>query len=269
MNRLDAAALRQTICPDSREKLEALEVFDEIDSTNSYLLQMPAPRPGRFRVALADRQTAGRGRRSREWVSPPASGLYLSLAYTFPVYPGGLSALTLVTGMAVIDALAATGVKGVLLKWPNDLVLGNEKLGGILTEVQHDGGTALTVVTGVGLNIQLPDTHEIGLDSEWARRATDMTSVAGGPPERDVLAKEVLDELVGACTVFANGGFERFADRWPAIDWLLGKDIVVDDERHKIAGMAAGVDKDGALLVQTSDGERRRVISGSIRLAEQ
>ena len=269
MSRLDAAALRQAIRPDSLQKLEELEVFDAIDSTNTYLLQMPAPPPGMFRVALANSQTAGRGRRNRQWISPPGSGLYLSCAYTFPVYPGGLSALTLVTGIAVIDALAVAGVKGVLLKWPNDLVIDNAKLGGILTEVQHNGGAALTAVTGVGLNIALPDTHDIGLDSEWAKRATDMRNVSGGPPAPDILAAAILVELLDACTGFADGGFERFADRWPAIDWLLGKDIVVKNERYEIEGMAAGVDKDGALLVQTGDGERRRVISGSIRLADR
>ena len=263
----DPAALRQSLRPESLQRLEELEVFDEIDSTNTYLLAMPAPPIGMFRVAMAGHQTAGRGRRDRAWVSPPDSGLYLSFAYTFPVYPGGLSALTLVTGIAVIDALAAAGVNGVLLKWPNDLVLDNAKLGGILTEVQHDGATALTVVTGVGLNIELPDAHDIGLDSEWARRATDMQSAAGGPPQRNRLAAVILDELVSACVEFADRGFERFAVRWPAIDWLLGKDIVVFDERNRIEGMAAGVDKDGALLVQTRDGARRRVISGSIRLA--
>ena len=268
MSCLDAAVLRQSIRPESLQRLEELEVFDEIDSTNSYLLQMPAPPAGMFRVALADHQTAGRGRRNREWVSPPGSGLYISIAYTFPVYPGGLSALTLAIGMAVIDALSAAGVKGVLLKWPNDLVLDNAKLGGILTEVQHDGASAITAVIGLGLNIELPDSLDVGLESEWARRAADMRNVVGGAPAREVLAAGVLDELASTCIEFESGGFERFADRWPSIDWLLGKDVIVNDETRKLEGMAAGVDKDGALLVRTRDGDRRRVISGTIRLVE-
>lgn len=268
MSRLDATVLRQSIRSDSRQRLEELEVFAEIDSTNTYLLQRPGPPPGMFRVALADHQTAGRGRRNRGWVSPPDSGLYLSFAYTFAAYPRALSALTLAIGMAVIDALAATGVKNVLLKWPNDLVLDNAKLGGILTEVQHEGGTAITVVTGIGLNIELPAGLDIGLDSEWAQRATDLSHVSGGPPDMEALAAGVVDELASTCVEFESGGFARFVDRWPAIDWLLGKDVVVDDEARSIEGMAAGVDRNGALLVQTESGERRRVLSGSIRLAQ-
>lgn len=267
MNRLDAAVLRQSIHTDSERRLEELEVFAEIDSTNTYLLQMPAPSPGMFRVAAADHQTAGRGRRGRHWESPPGSGLYLSFAYSFAKYPQGLPALTLAVGIAVIDALTEFGVKGVSLKWPNDLVLDNAKLGGILTEMQHEGRSVITVVTGIGINVELPESHDVGLDSEWAQRAADLSQQIDVMPEKEALAAAIVDEVVSACTDFESRGFAFFADRWPAVDWLLGKDVVVDDEQHTVEGMAAGVDTDGALLVRTDDGQRRRVISGSIRLA--
>jgi BirA family biotin operon repressor/biotin-[acetyl-CoA-carboxylase] ligase len=84
----------------------------------------------------------------------------------------------------------------------------------------------------------------------------------------EALAAGVVDELASTCVEFESGGFARFADRWPAFDWLLGKDVVVDDEARSIEGMAAGVDRNGALLVQTKSGERHRVMSGSIRLAK-
>ena len=90
-----------------------------------------------------------------------------------------------------ISKICRKVVKNVLLKWPNDLVLENAKLGGILTEVQQGDGSAITVVTGVGLNIELPAGLDVGVDSEWAQQATDLSHVSGGPPDMEALARAV------------------------------------------------------------------------------
>ena len=134
MTNLDADAILGGLGEFASHRIEEFETFAEIESTNSYLLQQPAPSPGRVRVALTDNQTAGRGRHGRTWQSPPGSGLCLSMGYTFARQPSNLPALTLAIGLGVTEALSEVGVHGVLLKWPNDLMADDGKLGGILTE---------------------------------------------------------------------------------------------------------------------------------------
>jgi BirA family biotin operon repressor/biotin-[acetyl-CoA-carboxylase] ligase len=122
-------------------------------------------------------------------------------------------------------------------------------------------------VAGVGLNVELPESHNVGLDSEWAQRATDLRQRVEVLPAKESLAASVVDEIAKTLADFERSGFACFAERWPSIDWLLGKDVLVEDEQRTIKGMAAGVDTDGALLVRIDNGQRCRVISGSIRLA--
>lgn len=153
--RLDSDVIRRSLDEATARRLEILEVFSEIDSTNTYLMQQPGPFPGQVRVAVTDNQTAGRGRHGRTWQSPAGSGLCLSMAYSFASSPADFPALTLAIGLGAISALQSLGVGGVQLKWPNDLIVMNGKLGGILTEAQTQSAGAVTVVTGIGLNVDL------------------------------------------------------------------------------------------------------------------
>src|SRR5690606_16684163 len=107
---------------DERASLEALEAFESIESTNTWLLWQPAPAAGRFRAAIADYQTHGRGRRGRRWIAPPGAAICLSLAGTFEQSPGNLPSLTLAMGVGVASALRTLGAADIRLKWPNDLV---------------------------------------------------------------------------------------------------------------------------------------------------
>jgi len=153
MSILNAGHIRESINSRSATHLESLEVFDEIDSTNSYLLEQAPPSAGHYRVALAEHQTAGRGRQGRSRQSPRESGIYLSISYTFAETPEQLSSLTLAVGIGVAQTLEQLGVRRVALKWPNDIVVGNGKVGGILTEVVAGSIHRTTVVVGIGLNV--------------------------------------------------------------------------------------------------------------------
>ena len=115
MTSLDAEVIRQLAKDPVRERLAHIKVFSEIDSTNSYLMQMPAPEPGRLSVAVTNNQTAGRGRHGKTWQSPPGSGLCFSAAYTFALQPENLPALTLALGLGAIDALESLGASGIEL----------------------------------------------------------------------------------------------------------------------------------------------------------
>ena len=265
MSSLDASDVRRFVPEPAAVQLDELEAFASIDSTNTYLLHQPPPGPGRCRVAIADEQTSGRGRRSRRWISPPGSGLCLSIAYTFARRLEQLPALTLALGVGVVDALARLGVDGVSLKWPNDIVAMDRKLGGILTEVHTGSGDGVTVVAGVGINIDLPDGLSLGDASGWVHRPVDLRSIAIDVPPRERLAATIVGALVDVFARFGELGFSVFVREWQLRDWLKGREIIADMPDGRVAGTAAGVDSDGALIVNAAAGPMR-VINGSIEL---
>ena len=265
MSNIDATAIHDSLNSDVAARLDQLEVFAEIDSTNSYLLQQPAPAAGKHRVAIADHQTAGRGRQNREWISAPGASLCLSLAYTFSSRPDNLPGLTLAIGVAAVNALSETGVDGVDLKWPNDIVARNGKLGGMLAEAQFRGDANATVVAGIGLNVDLPVTLIQDNASRWSQRATDLNSLVATPPSREIISGALIDNFVNALRIFETSGFGPFIESWRHHDWLCGRRITVEQTNGSISGTASGVDDDGALLLRSED-TITRIISGSIIL---
>lgn len=264
MTRLDADTIRTVLGDLASSRLAGIETFAEIDSTNSYLMQCEAPVPGRFRVALTDNQTAGRGRHGRRWSSPPDSGLCLSIGYTFARQPGDLAALTLAIGLGVVDGLEELGAPGVQLKWPNDLIANDGKLGGILTETQPLPGGAIAVVSGIGLNVDLPEKFDLPDRLDGPQHVIDLTGFTDSVPPLNQLAARLIDRLCMTCVTFEQGGFPPYAERWSEHDWLLGRALVVNTPGQQVAGIGAGVAADGALLVDTGGGSVSRVTSGTV-----
>ncbi len=266
MSKLDVAGVQQPLTELAIAKLEKLESFSSIASTNTYLMSQPPPPAGRYRVAVADHQTSGRGRHYRRWISAPGSGLCLSFSYTFSTGIEKLEGLTLAIGVGIIDALRHLEVDGVSLKWPNDIVALDGKLGGILTEVQSGRPDHVTVVTGIGLNVDIPQRIDFGVESDWAHRAVDLKSISSSLPGRELIAGTVIEYLNLTFNRFEETGLRAFMGEWRQHDWLLGRDITVDMPDKQITGTAAGVGEDGALLVDSRGGQVR-VISGSIVMA--
>lgn len=266
MSKPDVGNIQRSLSGLASSKLEKLDAFSSITSTNTYLLSQPAPPTGRYRVAVADHQTSGRGRHYRHWMSAPGSSLCLSVAFTFGRPVEQLAGLTLAIGTGVVGALQQLGFNEVALKWPNDIVALDSKLGGILTEVQPGKAPGTTVVTGVGLNVQLPEDTDFGAGSDWSGRAVDLKSVRQELPERDLLTATMIDHLFSTCSQFDELGFAGFAEGWQQHDWLRDREVVVDLPDKRVTGIAAGIDDDGALLID-SKGSLSRVISGSIVMA--
>ena len=270
---LDAEAIRRHLDA-AGVQVDALEVFPEIESTNTYLMEQPylmeqsAPSDGRVRVALTDNQTAGRGRLGRTWLSPPGSGLCLSLAYRFASHAEELYAVTLAVGVSIVAELEAQGAKGVQLKWPNDLVVGDGKLGGILTEARTQQSGGVIVVTGVGLNVDLSSRPDLMLETEWAQRAVDLESCVAELPERNALAASLVSAIGGALRDYEAAGFGPFRERWQEHDWLRGKAIAVETPQHRTSGVAMGIADDGALLLDTGLDGMARITAGTVTLAD-
>jgi BirA family biotin operon repressor/biotin-[acetyl-CoA-carboxylase] ligase len=263
MSTLDATQVRGLLSAGTAAALDRIEFFESIPSTNTYLLEQAPPRAGRCKVVIADYQSAGRGRHFRRWVSPPGAGLCLSFAYTFDQTPKQMPSLTLAIGVSATAALRNLGAHGVGLKWPNDIVALDGKMGGILTEVQARGDAEVTVVAGIGLNLDLPPGVADGIESDWARRPVDLKSVVDTVPTLEVILAALIDSLFAAMQKFATLGFPGFAADWAESDWLRDREVTVDLPDRQITGIAIGVDVDGALLIDRGK-ERSRVVSGSI-----
>ena len=190
----------------------------------------------------------------------------MSFGFTFSRKIEQLPGLTLAIGVGVIGALQHLEIEGVSLKWHHELVALAGQLGGILTKVQSGKGNGITVVTGVGLNVHVRDKFDFGTESDWAHQVVDLNSIRPDPPARELLAGTIVDHLYWTFSRFEDSGFAGFAQEWQQHDWLRGREITVDMPDKQVTGIAAGVDDDGALIIDNKSG-RNRVISGSVVMA--
>ncbi|MEX2496839.1 MAG: biotin--[acetyl-CoA-carboxylase] ligase [Woeseia sp.] len=260
----DAEAIACRLGASLRAQLDPIEVFPELPSTNSYLLQQKAPEPGRFRAALAEHQTAGRGRNGKTWIAAPCSSLCLSLACTFKKTPDNLASLTLAIGAGVAEVLMRLGASDIALKWPNDLIARGGKLGGILIET-HAGGAG--VVIGLGLNVNLPKDLRESLASSGTDRAADLAECMDAAPGMNDLAATMIECVATTVSRYEREGLEAFRASWQRVDWLRGKVVETGETNRRVRGTAEGIDGDGALLVRT-DGGLMRIVSGSVAVAD-
>lgn len=251
----------------------AVEAHDVLGSTNDRLRALAREGAAAWTVVLADQQTAGRGRSGARWHSEPGAGLLLSVL--LPVAAAEVPAhLSLTVGLAVARAVDDAAGVASRIKWPNDVLVHDRKVAGILCEMAVGGGTATGggrsggggVVAGVGINVRAPagggssgDAVD-GLPEEVAASAAVLEREAASPVSRSRLATELLRHLR---PLVAAGGWSAEARRE-----LAARDALRDRRvtTHRGEGVARGLDDDGALLVETAPGERIRVVGGSVRM---
>lgn len=254
---LDAGAIVRALPVGVASGLAGLEVAWSVDSTNAVLLHQDAPEAG-TRVLLAERQTAGRGRRGRAWVSPLAANLYLSCSRRFGGGLARLGGLGLVAGVAAAEALHALGAREVGLKWPNDLVAGGRKLGGLLVEGSGEAAGSARAVVGLGINVRMPDGAGAAIDQPW----TNLSALLPAAPSRDALAAALLARWLPAFDLFDAQGLAPFLPRYAALDALHGRDIwVTAGDGTRTPARALGIAADGALRI-AHDGHERTIHAG-------
>jgi BirA family transcriptional regulator, biotin operon repressor / biotin---[acetyl-CoA-carboxylase] ligase len=258
---LDAGDILDELPQAAAGMLRRLEVYESLESTSDRLLAVTDLPPGRFDACLAEFQTAGRGRRGRRWVAPFASGLCLSVSWSYREAPATLGALSLAAGVAARRALARLGFRQLALKWPNDIVHPQGKLGGILIDLRGEAAGPAYVVVGIGLNVRLSQAARERLRAEGAQ-ALDLAAL-GPPPARNRLAAVVIAELAQALVEYGGRGMAAFADEWQGADALAGRAVRVLHGGQVLEGVARGVDADGALLLEQG-GSRRRILSGEV-----
>jgi BirA family biotin operon repressor/biotin-[acetyl-CoA-carboxylase] ligase len=237
------------------------ETLAECGSTSTLLAERARQGAPAGLLLVADRQTAGRGRRGRNWLSSPETGLTFSVLWRFVGGVSRLAGLSLAVGIAVARALESSGVRGVGLKWPNDILLEGDKLGGILVELESEPGAMLAVI-GIGLNLQLPPAGE----EAFLQRPAALAQALSPLPDRHQILAQVLIDLAEVLDRFAEGGFSVLRSEWQAHhSWQDRQVRLVDGSRLDREGICLGADEDGALLLRTPAGIER-CLSGDLSL---
>jgi BirA family biotin operon repressor/biotin-[acetyl-CoA-carboxylase] ligase len=238
-----------------------VEVADHIDSTSSELLRRNPGTDIHRLLLAAEWQTAGRGRRGRRWTSVVGGSLTFSLGWRFEQGAGFLSGLSLAIGVAIARALEASGFAGVELKWPNDLVYRERKLGGVLVELTGDALGPALVVVGIGLNVRLPEA----LRGDIAQPVTDLAAIADAI-DRNALLARIAAEIARALEQYGRSGFAAFRAEWQRRHALQHQPVdVLLPDGSSTHGSVAGVDADGALLLDRG-GRRLRFVNGEVSL---
>jgi BirA family biotin operon repressor/biotin-[acetyl-CoA-carboxylase] ligase len=200
---LDSDAILAGLQAEAKRALNRLIVLESTVSTNQYLLDLKQTSSGI--ACLAEHQTNGRGRRARAWVSPYGANIYFSLLWNFPGGATDLTGLSLAVGVMVAEALRDYGLHEISLKWPNDILYRQHKLGGILLEMVGNIEGPCQVVIGIGLNVSMSRTLATGIEQAW----TDIRSIIGQKPARNRLVSLLLNQLLIQLPVFEKEGFHR------------------------------------------------------------
>lgn len=268
-----------------------IEIVDETGSTNADLMaqlktlprdRISDGRPGHTPfVKVAYLQTAGRGRRGRPWIAQPGNALLFSTACVLPRPLEGLAGLSLAIGTGVVEALNGLPLAAsarLALKWPNDILLDDGKLAGILIETAWHTQQASAVAIGIGINLHGASELAAQLDEANRRNATPLpgnqpASLSRAWPDANLTETlaAVLNALDATLARFAAEGFRPFRQAWLAAHAYAGREVVLLEHGVEVArGLAAGIDENGQLQIDTPNGIRTAVTGDvSLRLAEQ
>ena len=260
---LNEAKIREALSRRSFEKPIDLHLFSELDSTNRYLKE--ASLSPSLSVCLAEKQTNGRGRFGRQWVSPFGENIYFTGRWQWQACLSKLSGLSLVISLAVLAALqGAIAEHGVLIKWPNDLLWDKKKLAGVLIEVNAESNGQAHLIIGIGININTQTQNQPLTDEKpWCS----LYEITGRYFDRNTIIADLIGLIDNYLEQFKSQGFTSFHQQWQQVDYLQNKWITVSQPSGTLYGQALGVNEGGLLLLQDEQGNRHELSSGDTTLS--
>jgi BirA family biotin operon repressor/biotin-[acetyl-CoA-carboxylase] ligase len=240
---------------------KTIHFFETVDSTNTkaYELALRGAREGE--VVLAESQKKGRGRLGRQWFSPSFSNLYLSVILRPKIPPHQASLITLMAAVATADALRKFSGLDPRIKWPNDILLNDRKVAGLLNEIHSEADRIHFVILGIGINLNMDASM---VSKEIRSRATSLKKEMGQTISRKEFLKTLLGELETWYEVFLKEGGTTILKAWRDRAQIQGKPVNVTSFGETLKGVAIDIDSDGALILETETGERKRVVAGDV-----
>lgn len=231
--------------------------FDTLSSTMDMATQLALKGAGEGTVVLAEAQTKGRGRLGRIWHSPKYKGLYFSLILRPSISLDKASIITLLAGVSICEAIKELSELDLQIKWPNDILMHNKKLGGILTEIKAEVDEVNYIIIGVGLNINNDSKSLIS-------GSTSLKENKASYPSRLKILQEVLYRLELNYQVLGKKGAKPIIDKWRQFAVTLGRRVKVYSHREHLEGEAFDIDSDGGLLIRNDSGITQKVIAGDV-----
>jgi len=245
---------------------KSIHYFREIGSTNSHLRELAEAGATEGTVVVAESQSQGRGRLGRRWESPPFANLYLSILLRPKLLPAHAAQITLMAAVALADAVDGYIPGQAAIKWPNDILIGNKKLAGILTEASCDAEKLYFVILGIGINLNyiaaaMPETIR--------QRATSLMEVTGQPIKRESFLRRLIQGVERCYGELEQAGFDALAPRWQSYFAWRGKRVRVELLDQVTIGVAQGIDRDGALILLDDGAIAHKIVAGDVILLEK
>ena len=237
--------------------------YEETDSTNIRAKDLADRGAPEGTLVVAEKQTRGKGRRGRTWFSPAGGGIYASLILRPVISPGEAPRITLMTAVAVAEALLALIPLVFKIKWPNDILVNGKKIAGILTEISTEMDSVDYIVVGLGLNVNTPKKS---FTQDIREKATSILAETGKPFSRTKLVQAYLQRYEVYYEMFQKGEFEPILDRWKELADIIGQLITVDMAGKMYSGKVMDVDNDGVLILRDDQGDLHRIFSGDVTL---
>jgi BirA family biotin operon repressor/biotin-[acetyl-CoA-carboxylase] ligase len=238
--------------------------YPKLSSTQDMAKELAGQGEREGTVIIAENQTHGRGRKGREWSSPPLQGIYVSIILRPEIKPSQAFQIPLIAGVAVVQAIKRVTPLDPKIKWPNDIIINGKKAGGILTEMSAEIDVTDYVILGIGLNV---NTQESNFPKEIRKVATSLAEQYGEPVSRVKLLQILFSELELLYTQFKAHGFEPIRERWKALSNTIGAWVeIIEMEHKKLEGEAIDIDSDGALIIRERVGSIRKIIAGDVFL---
>lgn len=259
MELLEHERIQQSLARQTQALIRQLDVLPSVDSTNQYLLSSARSLSSQAEVCVAEHQTQGRGRRGRSWQSPYGVNIYLSVRWRYNSGPASLSGLSLALGVVLVQALEQHGAQGLSLKWPNDVLLQQHKVAGVLLDVVGEADGPCTLVAGVGINLGLQTPQASEIEQPWANVSFSRTV------SRNALVGSILDGMLPCLQQFTETGLAPYLSTWQQYDAYRDQAVTLINADRQTCGIARGISENGALRIEI-DGVERNIMAGEVSL---
>lgn len=236
--------------------------YETVGSTNTIAFGL-AEKASEGTVVLADSQDKGRGKLGRTWISPPGVNIYMSIILKPRMKTKDVSLITIMSTVACASALRkVTGIK-VTIKWPNDLMINNKKVGGILTELKAQRQHIISAIVGIGINVNI-DVHDFPDDVK--NIAISLKNEAGLSFSRELIIAEILNEMDRWYKELTMLKKETILETWKNLSSTLGMKVIITSAHETLTGTAESIDIEGMLILRLPSGKSKRISSGDLTI---
>ena len=243
-------------------ELASIEVFQQCASTSGYLKTQELPTDGGVRVVLTEHQPEGQGRRGRGWQTTPYRNLMMTLGKRLSSWPPNPAGLSLAFAVAVHQVIATAGAKTARIKWPNDILVDERKIAGLLVDASGEASGGCDLLFGVGINFFIDAQTGGKIDQPWH----DMKSLKNADMSRNQMAAGIIANMVETLDIYEAQGFKPFQDYWNTHSAYVGEDVRLFNQQAEYRGSLRGVDENGVLTLDGIDKKQYQFTQADVSL---